>query len=49
MKQQNYRNPDQCNYVCSTTPSATFSHWFRNIYQIQSPTMDTGEATALWK
>ena len=32
----NYRNPYQYNYVCSTTPSATFNHRFRNVHQIQS-------------
>ena len=43
------QKPYQDNYVCSTTPSATFNHQFRNVHHIQSPTLDTGEATALWK
>ena len=47
MKTQNYRNPYQYNYVCSKAPSATFYHRFWNVYQIQSPTLDTGEVTAL--
>ena len=46
---QNHRNPCQYNYVCSTTASATFNHRFLNVHQIQSPTLDTGEATALWE
>ena len=49
MKRQNYRNPYQYNYLCSTTPSTTFNYLFRNLHQIQSPTLDTGEATALLK
>ena len=49
MKKQNYRNSYQYNYVCSTTPSVTFNHQFRHVHQIQSPTLDTGIATALWK
>ena len=49
MKKQNYRNPYQYNYVCSTTPSATLNHRIRNVHQIQSSTLDTGKATALWK
>ena len=49
MKKQNYRNPYQYNYVCSTEPSAIFNHRFQNVYQIQSPTLGTGEATVLWK
>ena len=49
MQRQNYKNSYQYNYVCSTTPSATFNHRFRNVHQIQSPTLNTGEATALWK
>ena len=44
----NYRNPYQYNYVCSTTPSATFNHRFRNFHQIQSPKLDADKATALW-
>ena len=27
----------------------TFNHWFRNVHQIQSPTLDNGEANVLWK
>ena len=52
MKKQNYRNPYQYSDVCFTTPSATFNHRFRNVHQIhqsQSPTLEIGEATALWK
>ena len=49
MKRQNYRNPYQYNYVCSTAPSPTFNCWFWNVHQIQSPTLDTDEATALCK
>ena len=50
MKNQNYRNSYQYNNVCSTTPSATFNYQFQmNVHQIQFPTFDTGEATALWK
>ena len=49
MKKQNYRNPYQYNYVYSTTPSATFNHRYRNVHQVQSPTLDTSKATALWK
>ena len=48
MKKQNYRMPYQYNYVCSTTPSATFNHRFRNFHQIQSPKLDADKATALW-
>ena len=47
MKKQNYRNPYHYNNVCSTTQSATFNFRFR--MNVQSPTLDTGEATALWK
>ena len=25
------------------------NHWFWNVQQIQFPTLDTGEATSLWK
>ena len=49
MKKQNYRNTYQYNYVCSTTSSATFNHQFWNVHQIQFPTLQTGEAAALWK
>ena len=49
MKKQTYRNPSHNNYVCSTTPSAKFNHRFRIVHQIQSPTLNTGEAIALWK
>ena len=34
MKKQNYRNPYQYNYVCFTTPSATFNHGFWDVHQI---------------
>ena len=37
MKNQNYRNPYQYNYVSSTTPSATFNHRFQNVHQINLP------------
>ena len=49
MKKKNNRDPYQYNYICSTTPSATFNHPFRNVHQIQSPTLDTDKVTALWK
>ena len=48
MKKQTYRNPSHNNYVCSTTPSAKFNHRFRIVHQIQCPTLNTGEAIALW-
>ena len=49
MKKQNYLNPYQYNYVYSTTLSATFNHRYRNVHQVESPTLYTTEATALWK
>ena len=36
-------------YILWNIPSATSPHRFRNVHQIQSPTLDTGKATALWK
>ena len=42
-------NQNQYNNVYSLTPSAIFNHRFWNLQQIQFPTLDTGEATTLWK